>query len=84
MWNFIDPGAVNVKIYLNESKYQIEFSGFCGLYLKCFRIRAATYKNEHESNARICSFERISCDFPCLLACWNVGMLGVFTSPGNA
>ena len=43
--------------------------------LKCFRIRAATYKNEHESNARICSFERISCDFPCLLACWNVGML---------
>ena len=45
MMNYIDPRVLNVKIYLNESKYQIEFSGFCGLYLKCFRIRAATYKN---------------------------------------
>ena len=45
MMNYIDPRVLNVKTYLNESKYQIEFSGFCGLYLKCFRIRAATYKN---------------------------------------
>ena len=31
MMNYIDPRVLNVKIYLNESKYQIEFSGFCGL-----------------------------------------------------
>ena len=32
MWNFIEPGAVNVKIYLNESKYQIEFSGLWSVF----------------------------------------------------
>ena len=45
MWNFIEPGAVNVKIYLNESKYRIEFYGSVVGIPKCFRIRAATYKN---------------------------------------
>ena len=30
--DIIDPRVVNVKIYLNESKYQIEFSGLWSVF----------------------------------------------------
>ena len=75
--DIIDPRVVNVKIYLNESKYQIEFYGFVVCILSVSGFVLLLIRIEHDSDPAQFPFvplEMISYDFPGLLGSWMLSV----------